>query len=356
MDRSTANRIDELLLNSGLFPFKTQVKTKPESFDFSNETILVTGAAGTVGSEISKQLVSSRFKRLILLDMAESPLYSLIKDLEFEDTEHVDFKLLNLRNEASMTFLFETYRPTIVFHTAAYKHVPMMEQNPYEAVKTNVFGTKLLADLSIKYHVKTFVFISTDKAVNPINIMGTSKLIGERYLNQLNVKSNTQFLITRFGNILGSNGSVVPLFKSQIESGNPITITDPSASRYFINKQKACLLILKIAKNSRAKDNFYTFNMGAPIKIADIAKRLILLYDGLIKKPDIKFTSLRSGEKSHEDIVAGDETLVPLDNDIFLIKHQVEPKIQKTIDFAQLNTITPFTSHSKIQSILANYF
>ncbi len=354
MNKSTSNHIDQLLIDSGLFPTK-KIQQKLKSFDFSDETILITGAAGSIGSGLTKQLITCRYKKLILVDVAESPLYDLIKDLEFEDTKNIDFRLLNITEEQSLQHLFETYKPTLIFHTAAYKHVPLMEGNPYEAIKLNILGTKLLVDLSIEYSVKKFIFISTDKAVNPISIMGMSKRIAENYLNHLSTKSKTQFITTRFGNILGSNGSVLPLFKKQIELCIPLTVTNDSISRYFISKSKACALILEITAFNNQTSCTYTFNMGEPIKIIDLAERLVVFSGNLAEKTEIKITELRPGEKLHENIVSKNETLTPTEHeDILLVKLKegVEPKI---INFTELVNITPKMPHSEIKSILEKY-
>jgi FlaA1/EpsC-like NDP-sugar epimerase len=356
VNTSTANHIDDLLYDSGLFPFKKSDSKKLDTYDFSKEVIIVTGAAGSIGSELSRQLVQCKFKKLVLLDIAESPLYNLIKALEFEDTSKVSFKLLNIIEPIGLKSVFETYKPTLIFHTAAYKHVPLMEHNAYEAVKLNILGTKLIADLSIEFHVKKFIFISTDKAVNPIGVMGMSKRIGENYLNFLNQKQKTLFQITRFGNILGSNGSVVPVLKRQIESGSTLTITDTSTSRYFISKIKACHLILYIAKIDNTISNIFTFNMGKPIHISHIVERLVLLYKEIIETPEIKITHLRPGEKLHEELISSDEELLTTDHkDIFLVKSNNKQDSIKAIDFRNLLKVTPDMEDSKIKSILKSY-
>ncbi|MDD7885811.1 SDR family NAD(P)-dependent oxidoreductase [Flavivirga sp. 57AJ16] len=355
MNKSTPSNIDRLLIDSGLFPGKKTSKKLLNNFNFSNEIILITGAAGSIGNELSKQLLRCSFKKLILIDIAESPLYDLIKDMEFEDTSKVHFSLLNITKKQSLRQLFETYKPTLVFHAAAYKHVPLLEDNPYEAIELNIFGTKLLADLSVEYGTKKFVFISTDKAVNPISVMGMSKRIAENYLNYLSIKSKTRFSITRFGNILGSNGSVLTLFKKQIESSMPLTVTNKSMSRYFISKSKACTLILRVATFHSKENNIFTFNMGESIKIIDLAERLVLLYSNIGKKIDIKMTELRPGEKLHEHIVSKHETLIPTDNKNILLvksKNNFEPK---QIDFTELANITPNIPHLEIKSILKKY-
>ena len=347
MEKSTSKQIDQLLIESGLFHSKKKVKKIGDKFDFYNETILVTGAAGSIGSELSKQLVKSNYKKLILIDIAESPLYHLIKDLEF--------KILNICEKESLIRLFEIYKPSLIFHAAAYKHVPLMESNPYEAVKTNILATKLIADLSVKYDVKKFIFISTDKAVNPINVMGITKFIAENYLNSLSNNNNTSFITTRFGNILGSNGSVLQLFKKQIETNCPITITNNTISRYFINKQKACSLILKIANSDNFESHVFTFNMGEPIRIAHLVERLLTLYKIPEDKIEIKTTGLRPGEKIHEDIISNDEELVnTVDEAILIVKKKNKLK-NKIIDFTQLLSISPYMANSEIKSILKNY-
>lgn len=355
MNKSNSDYIDELLLNSGLFPSKRKIERPAKNFDFTNETILITGAAGTIGSELSKQLINCKYKKLILIDIAESPLYDLIKDLEFEDTTNVEFQILNITDEESLKFLFKNHKPTIIFHTAAYKHVPLMESNPYEAVKLNVLGTILLAELSIQYKVKKFVFISTDKAVNPISVMGITKFIAEKYLKELSQKSNTLFVTTRFGNILGSNGSVLPLFIKQLETTNTITITNDRVSRYFIDKYKACSLILKIATLDNLESNIFTFNMGEPILIKDLANRFLLI-NGVSKgKIQIKTIGLRPGEKLNEDIVSNDEELVNTDlQDILIVRKKTASQIKK-IDFTDLLNITPHMSITEIKAVLRSY-
>jgi len=263
--------------------------------------------------------------------------------------------LLSITDADSLKHLFETKKPSIVFHTAAYKHVPLMENNANKAVETNILGTKLLADLSLKFKVIKFIFISTDKAVNPINIMGITKKISEDYLSYLNKKNETKFITTRFGNIFGSNGSVVPLFKKQIEFEQPLTITNNRISRYFIGKSKACQLILKLASLSNISNYAFTFDMGEPIKISDIIERLILYCNYADQKPILKVVGLRSGEKLQEDIVSDHETLLKTDyKDILFIKQKKNSKLEP-IDFSPLVNISPSDSNSKIKTILKTY-
>ncbi|MFL1012886.1 polysaccharide biosynthesis protein [Flavisericum labens] len=355
MNKSLASQIDQLLIDSGLFQNQTEPTRYSSNFNFSEETILITGAAGTIGSELYKQLINSPFKQLILVDMAESPLYSLIKAFEFEDQCEVEFHLLNINDFQSLSFLFKKHNPTIVFHTAAYKHVPLMEKHPMEAIQTNIFGTKLLAELSIEYMVKKFIFVSTDKAVKPASIMGMSKRISEKHLTFLNSKGKTAFFITRFGNILGSNGSIVPLVKEQLENGTPITITHPEISRYFICKSKACNLILKIAHFDKTNENMFTFDMGAPIKIMDLIERLAKIYSKELTDVEVKYTGLRPGEKLFEDITTENETLTTTYIDNILLIKEKRKSILKPFDFSELKRITPFTTHSEIKSILKGY-
>ncbi|KAA5825577.1 SDR family NAD(P)-dependent oxidoreductase [Algibacter amylolyticus] len=351
MNIEIKNYIDELLNDSGLFSLSTSIR-KEIQFDFSNDVILITGAAGSIGSGLVHQLTHSNYKKLILIDNAESPLYQLIKELEFEAISNVDFKLIDITDKEAIKNIFEQYKPSIIFHTAAYKHVPLLESNAFRAININVIGTTQLADLAHEFNVKKFIFISTDKAVNPINVMGLTKKIGENYTKLLNSKSDTLFINTRFGNILGSNGSLVPLLKKQIDFGHPVTITDKNISRYFISKHKACKLILKLANNNNYKETTYTFNMGDPIKIIDIVNRLIIKCQ---KKPasiELKTTGLRPGEKFNEEIISSDEILIPTDDiDLIIVKQKIEKEI-KAINFQSLLKITPRSTNQEIKAIL----
>lgn len=332
-----------------------QIKRRATSFtdyNFSEETILITGAAGSIGSGLIQQLLHCSFKQLILIDNAESSLFYLIKELKLEDNKKIYFSILDVRDKESMEWLFNTYKPTLIFHTAAYKHVSLMEDNPFEAVKLNIFATKFLADLAIEHKIKTFVFISTDKAVNPIGVMGMTKFIAEMYLDSLNSHNRTLFLTTRLGNIFGSNGSVVALFIKQIESDKPITITNKEATRYFIDKNKACNLILKVATIPKLKGNNITFNMGEPIKIIDLANALAEIYN---YKTKIKITELKNGEKLHETIISEKETIETTSyKDIFIILKKGK-SAKKIIDISSLYKITPYQSASEIKTILASY-
>ncbi|WP_308991924.1 polysaccharide biosynthesis protein [Mariniflexile litorale] len=352
MNQATYNHIKELIEKSGVIHLNTEQAC--QNFNFSNETILITGAAGSIGSELAKHILACDYKKLILIDIAESPLYNLIKTFENEALNKIDYLLININDVCSVTHLFENYKPTVIFHAAAYKHVPLMEAHPYEAVKTNILATKLLADLAIKYEVNKFILISTDKAVNPISVMGLTKYIAENYIIQLAQKSNTQFVITRFGNIIGSNGSVLPLFKKQIDSGLPLTITSKTIARYFIDKHKACHLILKIAAFNKPDAHIFTFNMGEPIKLIDLAQCFIETY-AKNNTVEIKITGLRPGEKHDEDIIWQNEVLVATtDKDILLVKRKNKKPI-KSINLNDLLNITPYLSPQEIKNMLLNY-
>ena len=349
MNQSSHQQIKQLIADSGLLPFAKKSNVKNRSFHFKNETILITGAAGSIGSELARQLLNSQFSKLILIDIAESPLYNVMKDFEQETNPNIEFLLLNITDKASVEHLFETYKPTLVLHAAAYKHVPLMEAHPYEAVKTNIMATKLLADSAIKHAVKKFIFISTDKAVDPVSVMGFSKRIAENYLLNVTKEAPTKFLIARFGNIMGSNGSVLPLFIKQIESGLPLTITDNTTSRYFISKTKACYLILELSDFEPLAPAIFTFDMGNPINIKEVADCLLSFY------PEQQITltqvGMRPGEKLHEALVSANEVLVPTQNDAILLVKQRNNRI-KSPDFNQLRAITPFVVPEKIKEIL----
>lgn len=357
MSQPTYDHIQQLLHDSGLIHSKLKLKKTFQNFDFKNETILITGAAGSIGSELARHLLACKYKKLILMDIAESPLYNLIKEFENEDISKIEFLLLNINEKDSVEYLFENYKPSLIFHAAAYKHVPLMEAHPYEAVKTNIIATKLLADLSIKFRVKKFVFISTDKAVNPISAMGISKRIAEKYLISLSKKNTARFLIARFGNIMGSSGSVLPLFIKQIESGLPLTVTNETISRYFINKHKACNLILEIANFNKLESNVFTFNMGEPIKIIELANCLKTIYSETYKEQEIeiKITGLRPGEKDKEDIISENEYLEStLNKDILMVKQKNTLK-PDTLDFSDLLNMTSYQSSEEIKNILMRY-
>ena len=285
---------------------------------YQNATVLVTGAAGSIGSEICRQLAKIRFKKLILLDQSESGLFDLEYELKNKDKKSLDLhiEIASVRDKVRMKKVFSNHKPDIVFHAAAYKHVPLMETFPCEAILTNVFGTRLIAELSLFYNVKKFVLISTDKAVNPTNIMGATKRISEMYIQALsdNKDAVTQFIITRFGNVLGSAGSVVATFKKQINAGGPITITHPEITRYFMTIPEASKLVLEAGKIGKSGD-ILLFDMGKPVKIMDLATRMIQLA-GLKPIEDIAIiqTQLRPGEKMFEELFKDSEEFVETDH------------------------------------------
>lgn len=285
-----------------------------------NKVVLVTGAAGSIGSEIVRQVIRYEPKLLILLDQAETPLYEI--DLEIlEKLKPGQFEIVigDIRVKERMDKLFSTFKPQIIFHAAAYKHVPMMENNPSESILTNVLGTKIIADLANIYKAETFVLVSTDKAVNPTSIMGASKRIGEIYVQSLNKKSTTKYITTRFGNVLGSSGSVIPRFRQQIENGGPVTITHPDITRYFMTIPEACQLVLEAGAMGKGGEIFI-FDMGKSVKIVDLAKKMIQL-SGMTLDKDIyiKYTGLRPGEKLYEELLNNSENTVPTHHGQILI-------------------------------------
>jgi FlaA1/EpsC-like NDP-sugar epimerase len=285
-----------------------------------NKTILVTGAAGSIGSEIVRQLIPFNPKRIVLLDQAESPLYDMELALQEKfNFYNFDIVIGNIADEYRVRELFKAFRPSMVYHAAAYKHVPMMEHNPTEALRTNILGTKNIADISHEFGVKEFVMVSTDKAVNPTNVMGASKRIAEIYIQAMNQISNTNFITTRFGNVLGSNGSVILRFKKQIDSGGPITVTHPEVTRFFMTIPEACQLVLEASAMSKGGEIFI-FDMGKSVKIIDLAKKMIKLSGLAIGKDiQIKFTGLRPGEKLYEELLADKENTVPTFHDKIMI-------------------------------------
>lgn len=273
-----------------------------------NKVILVTGAAGSIGSGLVRQIIDYEPKKIILLDQAESPLYDFQNELISKGYDGLfEVVIGDIQYYHRMHRLFSIMVPEMVFHAAAYKHVPLMEENPSEAIATNISGTKNLVDLADEFNVKKFVMISTDKAVNPTNVMGASKRIAEMYAQAKDAHSTTQFVTTRFGNVLGSNGSVIPLFKKQIEQGGPITVTDENVTRYFMTIPEACQLVLEAGAMGKGGEIF-VFNMGESVKIIDLAKKMIRL-SGLTlgKDIEIKITGLRPGEKLYEELLASEE-------------------------------------------------
>lgn len=286
------------------------------------KVVLVTGAAGSIGSELCRQLCTFNLKQLVLFDSAETPMHNIRLELE-EKYPDMKFSPIigDVRMSARVENLFKCFHPQVVFHAAAYKHVPLMEENPCEAVHTNVLGTRTVADLSVKYDVEKFVMISTDKAVNPTNVMGASKRLAEIYVQSLSIAisrslhpGKTRFITTRFGNVLGSNGSVIPRFCEQLAKGGPLTVTHPDIIRYFMTIPEACRLVLEAAVMGEG-DEIFVFDMGVPVKIADLARRMIELA-GLVPDKDVKieYTGLRPGEKLYEELLASKENILPTSN------------------------------------------
>jgi len=290
-----------------------------------DKTVLITGAAGSIGSGLVFQLMRFHPKKIILLDQGESPLYELENQLRLLETSTIlEFVIGDVRSQHRMENVFSTYHPQIVFHAAAYKHVPLMESNPSEAMNTNILGTKCLVDLSLSNKVEKFILISTDKAVNPTNVMGASKRIAEMYAQHKNVIGSTKFITTRFGNVLGSNGSVIPLFQKQIENGGPITVTDERITRFFMTIPEACQLVLEAFIIGDGGEIF-VFDMGESVKIIDLAKKMIQL-SGLELNKDItiKITGLRPGEKLYEELLADEENTKPTHHPKILIANTRE--------------------------------
>jgi len=327
---------------------------------FLHQTVMVTGAAGSIGSEIVNQLAKFQAKEIVLIDQAETPMHDLHLRMQ---KEHPDIKthlfIGDITNRERMEQAFIKYRPRYVFHAAAYKHVPMMEINPSEAVCTNVFGTKNIADLAVKYDVEKFVMISTDKAVNPTNIMGASKRIAEIYVQslffhqrKLTDQHTTQFITTRFGNVLGSNGSVIPLFKHQIEEGGPVTITHRDIIRYFMTIPEACSLVLEAASMGQGGE-IYIFDMGQPVKIYDLAKKMISLA-GLRPGIDIKIveTGLRPGEKLYEELLNDKERTIATHHKQIMIARVIVYEYEKVL--RHLENLSADIHKSNIHDIVAH--
>lgn len=284
--------------------------------ELTNKVIVVTGAAGSIGSEIVRQLVRFAPEKILLIDQAESALFDFDYELNanFKDyltQTKLEIIVANVTDEPRLRRIFREHKPDIVFHAAAYKHVPLMEDNPYEAVKVNILGTKNIADLSVEFEVNKFVMVSTDKAVNPTNVMGATKRLAEMYTQSMNSLGATRFIITRFGNVLGSSGSVIPLFTKQIKAGGPVTVTHPEITRYFMTISEASQLVLEAGAMGQGSE-VYVFDMGQPVKVIDLAKKMIQL-SGFEEGKDIKisFTGLRPGEKLYEELLNDNENTIP---------------------------------------------
>jgi FlaA1/EpsC-like NDP-sugar epimerase len=308
----------------------------------SGKTVFVTGAAGSIGSELAFQLATFPVKRLVLIDQGETQVFHLEAAFitQYPNLD-VHFMIGDIRDENRIKYLFDVYKPEIVFHAAAYKHVPLMETNAYEAIWANVAGTKILADNSLKFGVLKFVMVSTDKAVNPTNVMGASKRIAEMYIQGLNQHYKTKFITTRFGNVLGSNGSVIPLFKKQIENGGPVTITHPEVTRYFMTIPEACQLVLEAGAMGKGGEIFI-FDMGESVKIIDLAKKIIRL-SGLEPGKDIEiiYTGLRAGEKLYEELLNNAENTIPTHHPRIMIanteEHSMDEVLKNTNELLELS-------------------
>ena len=331
-----------------------------------DKKIMITGSAGSIGSEMVRQIAVYKPAELILIDQAETPQHNIRLMMQFEWPDIKAHTIVaSISNYERMEKIFQTYKPDYVFHAAAYKHVPMMENNPSESIQNNVWGTKVIADLSVKYGVKKFVMVSTDKAVNPTNVMGCSKRICEIYCQSLNKMINehadgkpaTQFVTTRFGNVLGSNGSVIPLFEKQIKAGGPVTVTDPNIIRFFMLIPEACKLVLEAGTHGSGGEIF-VFDMGKPVRIADLAKRMIKLSGA--KNIEIKYTGLRAGEKLYEEVLSTTENTLPSFHEKIRIAevreydfNEVKKQIEELIELS--HTYNDMAIVEKMKEIVPEY-
>lgn len=358
------NQISNIKIEDLLGRRVIQVENPQVSKEINSKTILVTGAAGSIGSEISRQLLHYFPAKIILIDQSETGIFELENELIPNLPRNIKLfsYVADICNSDQIKKIFLEHKPDWVFHAAAYKHVPLMEAHPYESVRNNVLGTKILADISVENNVNKFVMISTDKAVNPTNVMGATKRLAEMYTQSLNQIEGiqTQFIATRFGNVLGSNGSVIPLFKKQIEAGGPITITHPEITRYFMTIPEACELVLEAGTMGNGGEVF-VFDMGESVKIIDLAKKMITLSGLTIGKDiEIKITGLRPGEKLYEELLNNNENTLPTHHEKIMIA-QVN-----TLSFAELEialhdleSLIQFGSHfqivSKLKEIIPEY-
>ena len=339
-----ANQIKQIKIEDLLDRKPISIDNPIVNRDVNNKTIVVTGAAGSIGSEISRQLSNYSYKHLIIVDQSESALYDLQQELNQKGKINFTAIVADVRDKVRMSHLFKEYKPNKVFHAAAYKHVPLMEMSPYEAVKINIEGTKNIADLSIENNVERFVMVSTDKAVNPTNVMGATKRVAEMYISCLSNRTNhsTKFTTTRFGNVLGSNGSVIPLFKRQIENGGPLTVTHQDITRFFMTIPEACRLVLEAGTMGNGGE-IYIFDMGQSVKIYDLAKRMIHLSGFKFPEDiDIHITGLRPGEKLYEELLANGENTTPTYHEKIMIAKNQKINVQKVS-----NKITELCSANK---------
>lgn len=330
---------------------------KTISKDLKDKTILITGAAGSIGSEIVRQVIQFKPHSIVLVDQGETPLHQLTLELETIVTDsNLHSVIADVRNKEVMRRVFRTYSPQVVYHAAAYKHVPLMEENPSQAIQTNVEGTKNVADLACEFKVKKFVMVSTDKAVNPSNVMGASKRIAEKYVQSLQLRSvkenngkGTKFITTRFGNVLGSNGSVVPLFSKQIAAGGPVTITHQDIIRYFMTIPEACQLVLEAGSMGKGGE-IYIFDMGKPVKIIDLARKMIKLA-GFIPDKDIpiKIVGLRPGEKLYEELLNDTSKTIPTYHEKIMIAEEIQEEFENLhLEIEELIGMSTFFSNEDI--------
>lgn len=347
----------EDLLERGQIVLDTELITR-ELYD---KTILITGAAGSIGSEIVRQVMKYQYKKLILIDNAETPVFFLYNECSsYNGLKNIEIEIVNVRDRIKIEEIISKEKPDIIYHAAAYKHVPMMEENAGAAIKTNVEGTKILADLAVKYGVQKFVMVSTDKAVNPTNVMGASKRIAEIYVQSLNFKQPaTKFITTRFGNVLGTNGSVIPVFKQQIEDGGPVTVTHPDITRYFMTIMEACQLVINAGAMGNGGEIFI-FDMGKSVKIYDLAVKMIKL-SGLTLGKDIQivFTGLRPGEKLYEELLANKENTMETPNAKIMIAkvrtYEYDIVAAQIDELIALKDQDAFTIVKKMKDIVPEY-
>lgn len=331
--------------------------TKTISKDLKDKVIMITGAAGSIGSEIVRQVIHFKPKCIVLVDQAETPLHQLTLELaEIVTESKLSSVIADVRNKEVMKRVFKEYQPQVVYHAAAYKHVPLMEENPAQAIQTNVEGTKNVADLACEFKTKKFVMVSTDKAVNPSNVMGASKRIAEKYVQSLQLRSikenngkGTRFITTRFGNVLGSNGSVVPLFTKQIAAGGPVTITHQDIIRYFMTIPEACQLVLEAGSMGKGGE-IYIFDMGKPVKIIDLARKMIKLA-GFIPDKDIpiKIVGLRPGEKLYEELLNDTSKTIPTYHEKIMIAEEIQEEFENLhVEIEELIGMSPFFNNDDI--------
>lgn len=367
VDLKRIGRIDSIQIEDLLERPTIQINTDNVLHTMQKKVVLISGAAGSIGSELVRQVQKFQPRAIVLLEVAESPLHDLVLDLKNQYPQARFIPVIaDVRDRQRIEQVFNEFRPDIVFHAAAYKHVPLMENYPNEAIIANVLGTKNMADLAVQYKTDRFVMISTDKAVNPTNIMGASKRIAEIYVQSLFNKLRTtdpgctKFITTRFGNVLGSNGSVIPYFKKQIAAGGPVTVTHPDIIRYFMTIPEACTLVLEASTLGKGGEIF-VFDMGQPVKILDLAKNMIRLagYTPSEEIP-IVFTGLRPGEKLYEELLNQKETTLPTENEKILVARvreeqydEVKPRIEALIEIAHSNK--PFMTVQMMKQLVPEY-